>query len=117
MKKVLVILVVLAMTGIASAAMIANPEDFASYTSGTVLNGPEGDKMGGGGATWSGWGSGSGTGGWAGGISGSVTAGSGASAGCSGPEQRYLGLDEHPHRRRSDRRRQGPDPQRGFVPG
>ena len=36
--------------------------------------------MGGGGATWAGWGSGSGTGGWVGGGSYSVTAGSGASA-------------------------------------
>ncbi len=80
MKKVLVILAVVAMTGIASAAMVSNPEDFAGYASGTVLNGPEGDKMGGGGATWAGWGSGSGTGGWVGGGSYSVTAGSGASA-------------------------------------
>ena len=80
MKKVLVILAVLAMTGIASAAMVSNPEDFAGYASGTVLNGPEGSKTGASGATWAGWGSGSGTGGWVGGASGSITAGSGASA-------------------------------------
>jgi hypothetical protein len=80
MKKVLVILAVLAMTGIASAAMMSNPEDFSGYTSGTVLNGPEGDKMGGGGATWAGWGSGSGAGGWAGGNAGNTIVGSGSSA-------------------------------------
>ena len=80
MKKVLVILAVLAMTGISSAAMINNPETFESYASGTVLNGPEGNKDGTGGATWSGWGSGSGTGGWAGGASGNSIVGSGASA-------------------------------------
>jgi hypothetical protein len=80
MKKVLVILVVLAMTGIASAAMINNPEGFDSYASGTVLDGPEGDKTGGGSATWTGWGSGSGDGGWVGGNNNNATAGSGGSA-------------------------------------
>jgi hypothetical protein len=80
MKKVLVILAVLAMTGISSAAMLNNPETFESYTSGTVLNGPEGDKTGGGGATWAGWGSGSGDGGWVGGGDWNYIIGSGDSA-------------------------------------
>ncbi|MBC8379173.1 MAG: PEP-CTERM sorting domain-containing protein [Planctomycetes bacterium] len=80
MKKVLVILAVLAMTGISSAAMLNNPETFESYASGTVLNGPEGNKDGTGGATWAGWGSGSGTGGWGGGNDWNETIGSGSSA-------------------------------------
>ena len=74
MKKVWVLLAVLAMTGIASAAMLNNPETFESYTSGTVFGDP-GPIDG-----WEGWGSGSGDGGWGGGNTWNYTIGSGDSA-------------------------------------
>jgi hypothetical protein len=63
MKKVLVILAVLAMTGISSAAMLNNPEGFDSYASGTVLWTGSAPVDG-----WEGWGAASGgSAGWQGG--------------------------------------------------
>jgi hypothetical protein len=75
MKKVLVILVVLAMTGIASAAMLVNPEGFDSYASGTVLWTGSAPVDG-----WEGWGAASGgTTGWQGGNDRGTVYGSGGS--------------------------------------
>ncbi|MBC8379174.1 MAG: PEP-CTERM sorting domain-containing protein [Planctomycetes bacterium] len=85
MKKVLVILAVLAMTSISGGAMLNNPETFESYPSGTVLSGVDG---------WEGWGSGSGDGGWGGGNDWNYTVGSGDSAAVVvyvPPEMNYWG--------------------------
>ncbi|MHC4760483.1 MAG: PEP-CTERM sorting domain-containing protein [Planctomycetota bacterium] len=61
MKKVLVILAVLAVSGIASAEILSQPETFDAYADGQELwaSGPVDG--------WEGWGSGSGSGGWVGG--------------------------------------------------
>ena len=58
MKKVLILLAVLAMTGIASAALVNNPETFDTLTAGIQLANQD---------NWEQWGSGSGSGGWGGG--------------------------------------------------
>ncbi|MHC5137090.1 MAG: PEP-CTERM sorting domain-containing protein [Planctomycetota bacterium] len=58
MKKVLILLAVLAMTGIASAALVNNPETFDTLLAGQQLANQD---------NWEQWGSGSGSGGWGGG--------------------------------------------------
>ncbi|MHC4258269.1 MAG: PEP-CTERM sorting domain-containing protein [Planctomycetota bacterium] len=58
MKKVLILLAVLAMTGIASAELLHNPETFDTLALGQLANQDN----------WEQWGSGSGSGGWNGGY-------------------------------------------------